>query len=371
MNSSQDILLEKINHLNIDSLIEYLQDNGWYNERNIDNRASIWVKTQKNKKFCVLIPMEYEIPDFLDRMLEVFKTLEFVEQRAISEILSNLVSVAELAAEKQREILTLKLKFLYEQNKKEVSAKKIGLVLETLQDLFDAVGQEEAGKTSKSGKIQKEIVEKTELSLFETFKGSFGVKLALAPQPPKQLSLLHEESTLAEKVIESFLGLIKRSNQKDREKLKQQLIRLKRRSASRYRKFLMSLINSEANIYIHWGSINKDKGGKAELSFECAVETIDFINKMETEEPDEYAVNGELIAANKIKNTLEIEEISTGKKYSGKISDRVIHNKSIELTIGRFYSAIIEEISSINPATGEEKTEMTIIDLAYLLNNQA
>ncbi|MEH2449391.1 MAG: hypothetical protein V7K18_27495 [Nostoc sp.] len=238
----------------------------------------------------------------------------------------------------------------------------MGIVLNSLQDLFDAVGQSESGKVSENGRIQKEIIEKTELSVFETFQGSFGIKLALAPHP-QQLNFL--ERPIGERVTETFIQLIKFSNTVDKGMLKEYLLKLKRRSASRYRKFLMTLINSEANFYFDWGSVNPEKGGKAVLNFDNVIQTIDFINKMEVEDPAEYTVNGQLIAANKNTSNLEIETFQDKKRYIGKANSKVVNNKEIELTIGRFYTAKIQEISSINPTTAEEKTEYTIIDLLY------
>lgn len=184
---------------------------------------------------------------------------------------------------------------------------------------------------------------------------------------PQQLNFL--ERPLAERVTETFIELIHLSNTVDKGRLKEYLLRLRRRSASRYRKFLMSLINSQANFYFDWGSVNPDKGGRAALDFENVINTIDFINKMEVEEPCEYIINGELIAANKNTHNLEIEDFQDSKKYVGKANDNIINNQNIELIIGRLYSARIQEISSINPATGEEKTEYTIIDLSYWNDN--
>jgi hypothetical protein len=355
-----------LNSIEPSSVVEYLATNGWVEEEKVDSRASIWTSRKHQKKYSILLPLDTELPDFADRMYEVFKTIEFFEQRPLSEIINVVQNVKYIAAEKQREILTLKFKFLQQENRKQVPAKKIGAVLTSLQELFDAVGQSESGKISGNGKIQKEIIERTELSVFETFQGSFGIKLALAPHP-QQLNFL--ERPLAERVTETFIELIHLSNTVDKGRLKEYLLRLRRRSASRYRKFLMSLINSQANFYFDWGSVNPDKGGRAALDFENVINTIDFINKMEVEEPCEYIINGELIAANKNTHNLEIEDFQDSKKYVGKANDNIINNQNIELIIGRLYSARIQEISSINPATGEEKTEYTIIDLSYWNDN--
>ena len=58
-----------------------------------------------------------------------------------------------------------------------------------------------------------------------------------------------------------------------------------------------------------------------------------------------------------------MEDIESGEKYKCEISESVI-SKGIELTIDHFYAATFQEITSINPATGEEKIERTVIDLS-------
>ncbi|BAY96092.1 hypothetical protein NIES37_00180 [Tolypothrix tenuis PCC 7101] len=362
MNLPQEYLAV-LNSIEPISVVDYLVTNGWVEEEKIDSRASIWAKRKNSKKFSILLPIDPEIPDFYDRIYEVFKTLEFFEQRPLSDIINAVRNVKDIAIEKQREILTLKFKFLYEESKRQVPAKKIGNVLTSIQELFNAVGQSESGHISEHGKIQKEIIERTELCVFETFQGSFGIKLALAPHP-QQLNFL--ERPLGERVSETFIELIHLSNYPDKGRLKEYLLRLRKRSASRYRKFLMSLLNSEANFYFDWGSVNPEKGGKAVLSFDNVITTIEFINKMEVEDPSEYTVNGQLIAANKNTNNLEIEDFKDNKRYIGKAINNIVNNRDIELTIGKLYTATIQEISSINPATGEEKTEYTIINLLYL-----
>ncbi|MGM3308603.1 DUF1828 domain-containing protein [Anabaena sp. WFMT] len=353
---------KEINSIKLESVIEYLSSNGWTEERKIsEGIASIWVQTKNHRQFSLLLPLDIEVPDFFMRMKEVLETLAYFENRLAPEILKSFLSSNYLAQEKQREILSIKFKFIYERNKKEGSAKKTGMILTSLQDLFYAVGQSESGKMLKRGKIQKEIIDVTEFSIIETFQGSFGVKLGL-PSINEQIDLYG--NTFTQKVFIDILSLVNFSNEEDKQKLKEELVRLKKISASRYRKFLMYLVQYEANFYADWGSVNPAKGGQAVLSFENAISTIIFINKMEVEDPEEYVIHGELISATKHKNSLnsvEIEDLESKKKYAARLSI----NTAIELTIGRYYSAKIQEISSVNPATGEEKSDYTVIELSF------
>lgn len=293
-------------------------------------------------------------------MQDLFRTLEFIEDRPQSEIIKALKNVKQVALEKECEILSLKFKFLFEDNKSHFSAKEMGKVLTSLQDLCDAVGQSDTGKISNYEK--KKNLEKIELSVFETFKGSFGIKLAF---PPNAGQLNWLEEPIAEKISDTLINLINLSEKPDKEELKNFLILLQRRSASQYRRFLVSLIKAKSNFDINWGSVNPDGGGYASLSYQNTINTVDFINRMEVEDPEEYTIIGELVIANKIKSSIEIENLEDNKKYAGTLSSSVL-TPGLELTIGRLYSVVFQEIISLNPATGEEKIERSVISISYL-----
>lgn len=142
------------------AIYNYLEENGWKEERRIDTRGSV-LKTSKNdKKYSVLLPLEKDLPDFESRMYDVFKVLEVVENRARSQIIAGLINLAEIAREKECEIICLKFKFI-EEDKKQLPAKKMGAVLTSLQNCFHAVGGSEAGFHSGNARTPKEVLEKT------------------------------------------------------------------------------------------------------------------------------------------------------------------------------------------------------------------
>lgn len=341
----------------------YLENNGWQEESKLDDRAVIFTIQKNHKKYSLLLPLDKKIPDFYSRMYDVLRTLEVIEDKSKIEILRMLKNTHQVALDKQTEIISLKFKFVYDQYKKQFSAKKMGVILVSLQNLLNAVGNHETGKDSERGSISEEILEKTEISVFETFQGSFGIKLAFSGLTD-QLNLL--ERPLAERVSEKFLKLIELSNSPDKEKLKRVLLSLKKRTASQYRKFLAELTRAESNFYIDWGSVNPEAGGHACLTFDNTVQTVDFINKMEIEDPEEFTIRGELLSASQSSNSLEILNLGDGKKYTGKILDPILTNANVELTIKHFYIVTFQQVSSINSATGEEKIERKVIDIKYM-----
>ncbi|GBF80191.1 hypothetical protein [Aphanothece sacrum] len=364
---STNLFIDNINSIDPSYVYTYLENNGWKEESKLDDIAVILTTNKNNKKYSLLLPLDQEIPDFYSRMYDVLRTLEVVDNKSKEEIIKDFKSPHQVALEQQTEIISLRFQFIYDEYKKQFSAKKMGLVLVSLQNLFDAFGELESGQESESirGRISPKVLDKTEISVFETFKGSFGVKLAFA-KLTQQLDLF-EERPLAERVSHNFLELINLSNSSDKENLKQMLLHLKKRIASRYRKFLAELIRDQSNFYIDWGSVNPEAGGHAYLTYENTVNTIDFINKMETENPEEITVRGKLLLASKSKrNYLEILSLEDKQIYTGDILDQVLKNTNIELTIDRLYIVTFEEITLINPATGEEKIERKVINIKYM-----
>ena len=351
--------------LDIQSVYEYLLNNGWQEERKPNSLATILSIIENNTKYSILLPLDKEIADFASRMYDVFRTLEVVEKRPTPEILEYFKNPHQIALEKNCEILSIRFQYIYDEHRQQFSVKHMGNVLTSLQDLFNALGQSESSQNISRGKIKKEILEKTEISIFDTFKGSFGVKLALAPKI-EQLELI--EKPLGEKVVDKFLKLTKLSDKSDKERLQNLLLQLDRRTASTYRKFLLNLMTSESNLSIEWGSVNPQAGGKANLSYSQTISTIECINKMEAEAPEEYNIEGELLSASKIKNTVLIKDIKEKKKYYIQLPSNIWHDPNIDLTIGNFYSVTFLEIISINPATSEEKIERTVTHLSRLVN---
>lgn len=343
-------------------LSNYLQENGWIEQRKIKNIASVFSLNITDKQYSLLLPTTTEIPDYESRIIDVLRVLEKVEKRSQSELIKVFINAQYLAKEKQSEILSLRFKFKDQPEQTYFSAQKMGNILTNLQDLCQALAIHHEGKN----KISKEIQEQSEIFIFDTFQGSFGIKINFAHE--KQLSLFPEAETIAEKVSRTFLSLIKFSNEYDKENLKNLLKELNRKSAKLYRKFLMSLQQSEANFYANWGSVNPNGGDSAKLDYEQTLTTVDFINKMEEEEPEKNEIIGELIYFSKKRKRLGFEDIlDNNKEFSIDLSTELYTNlkNKLQLIEGRCYQVKFTEITFINSSTGEEKIERTLINLDY------
>jgi hypothetical protein len=345
------------NCLEPQAVFSYLEDKGWKEEKKIDTRASILTTAKNDKQYSVLLPLEKDLPDFASRMYDVLRVLEVVENRPQAEIIKGLINVDKIAKEKQREILIIKFKSQYNQ---ELPASKMGKMLMSLQKFFAAVGQSETAINSDNGRSPKRVLKKIKLSVLES--GDFGIKLGL---PPDNDSSNDSEIPLAERVAATFLELVKSSGNSDKEPLKQLLLKLERKAVSSYGKLLVVLKGLKADINVEWGSVNAEAGGRGSLSKTDIQKAIKYVKFWQEQQHQIITVKGKLLGANLTQNFVKIEEVETGKNYVGKLSEELLKEGNFDLTIGRVYSAKFEELTSINPATGTEKTQRTVMELAY------
>lgn len=365
---TSELDIDIYNNVKPDKVLDYLRLSGWHKHSNFSDRAAIWVYNNANgKQFQALLPLTTDIPDYASRMDDVFRVLALVEQRSQSEIFNDLVDVTAIATDKGREVLNLRFNFDSDVtgfSEVEASAKHLGVILESLQNLFDSIAQVKAGRPSPFGKVAKEITDQARLSILGTFKGSFGVRLAIAPKPEQQqLSLTDtlENQPLGELVIDEFFKVLEQSHDRNFERLSDRLTNLQRRTTSNYRKFLLSLSDADASLAIDWGSLNRDRGGSARITAEDAIASIETIKKLEVEAPQEYQVMGELLAASKTGRTFELRNMEDDSRLSGKISDEILEDPNIRLTIGTLYNATLREKIAVSPITGEGKIDRVLI----------
>lgn len=98
----------------------YLKTNGWIKIAEKSSLGSIW-ELKSNRKISLLLPLNKEYSDFHQRMLEVILILEEVEKRPKLEIIKGFTKTSDTAIKKNREIIEVRTKSIYE-NKYEIKA---------------------------------------------------------------------------------------------------------------------------------------------------------------------------------------------------------------------------------------------------------
>ncbi len=367
------LTIEQFEALEPQIVKDYLRHQQW--QKQADQGAGqefenyeVWRKEQaESEGFVLLLPLKRDLMDFADRMYDVVRSLSVAEQRSEAEILNDLISAAYLARAQERDILNLHFYFseAATYSPVEAPAKRLGAILTTFQDTLDAIGEVKAGRANPYGRIAGKITEQTQLSILTTFRGSFGLRLAVMP------SLIQPdlfEVPLAESSLESLIQLLNGSDQD--EQLQELLMELKRRCAGRYRKFLQAIVDAETDVQLEWGSPVENKGGVARLSSETALRALGTVTRMEVEAPEDFLIKGPLLSASTTSQTFEIRDMVENKTYSGRCADGVL-GSHIDITLNKtIYTAKIQEMVKMNQVTGEGRIEYRLTELRPWGNGQ-
>jgi hypothetical protein len=348
--------------LDIDLVWDYLEEAGWIESERLEKYGIIFKKVISFSNKEILLPLNSQSRDYKTRLLEFFTELSQLENKSEDEIFKALYSARAFALEKHQEIFKLRLKQDGKPHVFEFSAKRVGEILLSLQNFLDAAGQSLAGRPSEKGKIQNDILDRTQLSIVETFKGSFGITLALEAEP-EQLNLI--ETSLSESISQYFFDLLSISKSGAKDDIKGKLKDVSRRTAGRYRKFLIALAIADSDMHLMWGSKNHSKGGFIKISKSEIFNTIELINEIEDEDPRVFSIEAKLIAGNESTQKAEFQcTTNPEEKYWAEIRIEDLLDWHQELTISKIYYVTFEERVSINIATSEEKIRYKVIRLS-------
>ena len=354
--------LKKYKSIEPSRVIETLVNAGWHELSTRPGIVSLWENTAKSESFKLLLPLNQDSPDYPNRMIDALRVVSEFEGKDEYEVLESVLNNSFVAEEKNRDIVSLKLTSNDNINKNEFPAKNLGFILTSLQNLIDSIGKVEAGYISSNDYIPQAVVGKTMLTVLGTAPGSFIIKFASPDRG--QLDLL--EKPLAEKVLNSFLDLINLSERGEREKLKELLISLNRKSLKNYKKLLIHVADSESDILVEWGSPNAKHSISAKLNSIQAIGLIDFLSRIEPEAPEIISVNAKLIGGNTERLSFEIKSLELdGQVYAGKIVPEVL-KKDVDLTLENNYEFTLEETELIDTITNESTLKHTMINVNYL-----
>jgi len=82
-----------LSNLDPQKLTSYLQTQGWYQESQVANKESVWIKTTDfGEEFDITLPLNPGLRSYSLRMAEILSILEQVEGRSQLDILSDLIT---------------------------------------------------------------------------------------------------------------------------------------------------------------------------------------------------------------------------------------------------------------------------------------
>lgn len=367
--TSPELYAELISTISPEKTAIYLEYKGWHKDKEVEGVISLWSKNNNNrdKKITILLPLDNEFADFEIKMEELVTVLSRVEKRAKAEILKVLVSTSVIAKEKNRELIDIKIEF-EDRNQHEVSAKKIGLVLKSLEDFFGSIADNRI-KNLKDINQKNLIKEELQLSLIDSFQGSFGLRVGLAQ--PQQLNLF---DTLAQEAAEDFMNLIKASSLDNVEKLRQEIERYQGEPSVRFKYLIKYFMELESDLVLEWGSVNPEKGGITKFPFYKIVQAFDVISKFELDNKKVFQVIGRLIVAgigkSKNQRMFVLNDEVNNKQYRGHISEELIYTLDENIELNEIYDVTIAEELTLNSITAEEIYTYTLVTLNKVSSNK-
>ncbi len=271
-------------------------------------------------------------------------------------------NIEKVSTQKRREIIDFVLQFPGKEIA-EAPVGDLGLILYTLQETIDAIGQIKLGK-SESHIIQPEVKQKTQVVMSGVFSGSFGMRLEGTVYEEDSLGL--GESFLGQ-CLKEFIQLINLGA--NTEELPAKLNVLKRKTAFKYTEFLKALTRiGISKLHIDWASPGiKVQTGEIEL--ETVFKVLDVIKNTKIRAETEIYVNVKLTQINYSSRTTTLQEVGSRKKYKCFIADSAIKDvETISKTL--VYVATIQDYVILSPVVDKEKHEYELLSLKLQTNSE-
>lgn len=346
-------------------LEDYLADRNWRKfGENEEYGISFWHSPQGDHR--ILVPKNRDLVDYEDRLQEAINIICFAENKNPSDLLRVIEDLHHVASNLNQEVFNLRILASQNPNQTQIPAKSLGSILGSLQDCIEAIACAENGSPlQKRGKVPESVRSQTEIVVLETFKGSFGVKMALGSNIHQ--GSIFNELNLAQKTLQEFLKLLKVSTERDFEGLKKIISRLQYRTSILYQKLLWDFIKSDSDFIFNWGSTNQQVGGQVYFKKYDMNITLEELQKIDDQQIEVLSLRGELLLAGDRKHAKFIfRDLAQDDMYSGQISPTLYNRQEqgeIELTIKKIYLAEIEERVSVSSLSGEERLHHTLTNL--------
>ncbi|TBR57312.1 hypothetical protein B4U84_14925 [Westiellopsis prolifica IICB1] len=294
-----------------------------------------------------------EIPDeYLPELGQVIKSEDNCDDTNIETV----------STQKGREIIDFVLQFP-EKEITEAPVGELGLILYSLQETIDAIGQIKLGK-SESHIIQPEVKQKTQVVLSGVYSGSFGMRLEGIVYEEDSLGL--GESLLGQ-CLKEFINLINIGSNAD--ELPAKLNVLKRKTAFKYTEFLKALTRiGISKLHIDWASPSR-KVQTGEIELETVLKVLDVIKNTKLKVETEIFTNVKLTQINYSSRTTTLQEVGSRKKYKCFIADSAIKDvETISKTL--VYVATIQDYVILSPVVDKEKHEYELLSLKLPKNSE-
>lgn len=277
---------------------------------------------------------------------------EFIEGAQTKLHERHVESAAQIAQATRRESANFALKL--PKNRTDIASRVLGHFLTALQELVDALGQACAGEPTLKGAIPRKILDQTGFLVAQTYPSSFGIQVI----SEERGDLL--EDSLAGDALAKLFELM--SIEADEEQLSALLHTLRGRATTKYRSFLETLIDSESDLDVQWGSPKPGRGGEYFMTREVMESTHRIVSAVEQEIGEEIRVYGTLVGLNVRTRSYEIFGIHDKKKYAGKVAEDA-PSAIYHAVLSEPYTAVLKRVIEVQATSGEERERWLLVNL--------
>ncbi len=255
-----------------------------------------------------------------------------------------------MAAQQQRPVVRLRVLT----KGKEALVARVAAVMNCLQGTLDAFGQALAGQASERGMIAQGVLDQTALSLSAVYSGSVGLELV-----GEQLQLL--PSSLLMESISRLDAVLKESG--NLAALRQYFAGLQKRSVTRFKNFLESIVDIESDVEMSFAS-PQAKGDTVSLLRQVEVaQALESLYREELRDSQTEVVIGELIGMNKRTKRFELREVGTDRKIVGRILQSAM-DAARWSTLSNIYDATVVSTEEYQPLTEAETRRYELLGLS-------
>jgi hypothetical protein len=230
---------------------------------------------------------------------------------------------------------------------------ELGAVLESLQETVNALGQRLTGQFSDRGRIADTILDLLRLRVVRAYASSFGVEVSV----PANQDLF--EPTLVHHTLERLISLL---SDADTEQFGDRIRDLNKRSISKLREFLESVIDSEVAFGATLASPLRERPVSLDFDVAKAKAALSVVLHIEEQDAEVIIVPGALMALNARNWSFEFLSLPRRRWFRGKVGvdapDHVLHAR-----IQSLYEARIMVVTELSTATGEETERYRLLDL--------
>lgn len=244
----------------------------------------------------------------------------------------------------------LGLHFVFPGTREDGPTKMVGKILVSVQDFLDALGQKIMSVATMRGAIAPDILFRTETRLVQAAGASFGLEILAA----RQVDLFG--NSLISDSVKEFLEIIEIGN--DVERLRDRLLDIKPRAASKYRVFLTSLIASESSFRADWASPDPSRNRSVSLDLITAAGALKTVEQVTSEAGETRVVTARFVGVELPRRSFTLEVDGDDEPYRGKIAASAM-GMAEHATLNHPYRVTIRETLEVT-ASGEERSRFEV-----------